>query len=84
MFQSVWSISQDDKGYMWFGTKNGLNRFDGYEFKTYRFNKEDKLIVEFKNFKLASRTLSGIEMVRMIKRQMLYIPLTSAYKSFFG
>lgn len=39
---TVWSISQDDKGYMWFGTKNGLNRFDGYEFKSYQFDKENK------------------------------------------
>lgn len=38
---TVWCISQDDKGYMWFGTKNGLNRFDGYEFKTYKFRKND-------------------------------------------
>ncbi len=37
---TVWTISQDNKGYLWFGTKNGLNRFDGYQFKTYRFNKE--------------------------------------------
>ncbi|MCB0630287.1 MAG: two-component regulator propeller domain-containing protein [Saprospiraceae bacterium] len=29
-------IAQDDKGLMWFGTRNGLNRFDGYTFKTYR------------------------------------------------
>ncbi len=39
---TVWSISQDDKGYMWFGTKNGLNRFDGHEFKSYQFHKESK------------------------------------------
>jgi|GEM_PF-5389299 len=26
---------QDSKGYMWFGTDNGLSRFDGYEFKNY-------------------------------------------------
>lgn len=39
---TVWSISQDDKGYMWFGTKNGLNRFDAYQFKSYQFRKDDK------------------------------------------
>jgi signal transduction histidine kinase/ligand-binding sensor domain-containing protein/ActR/RegA family two-component response regulator len=29
-------IYQDDNGYMWFGTADGLNRYDGYEFKIYR------------------------------------------------
>ncbi len=38
---TIWAIAQDRKGFMWFGTKNGLNRFDGYTFKSYRFNKED-------------------------------------------
>ena len=27
---------QDEDGFMWFGTKDGLNKFDGYHFKTYR------------------------------------------------
>lgn len=29
-------IHQDSRGYLWFGTNDGLNRFNGYEFKTYR------------------------------------------------
>lgn len=32
----VTSILQDDLGFMWFGTTNGLCRYDGYQFKTYR------------------------------------------------
>ena len=32
----VMCIFKDSKGFMWFGTRDGLNKFDGYEFKTYR------------------------------------------------
>ena len=32
---SVRHIVQDKKGFLWFGTFAGLNRFDGYQFKNY-------------------------------------------------
>jgi diguanylate cyclase (GGDEF)-like protein len=32
---NVLSILQDSKGQMWFGTENGLNSYDGYDFRTY-------------------------------------------------
>lgn len=32
---SCYSIEQDNYGFMWFGTQDGLNRYDGKEFRTY-------------------------------------------------
>lgn len=37
----VQSILQDSKGFIWIGTNNGLNRFDGLNFKTYYFDPKD-------------------------------------------
>ena len=39
---SVLAIFQDKKGYIWFGTRDGLNKYDGFKFVSYRHNSEDK------------------------------------------
>ena len=33
---SVQVIFQDSRGFLWFGTEDGLNRYDGYSFKIYK------------------------------------------------
>jgi signal transduction histidine kinase/CheY-like chemotaxis protein/ligand-binding sensor domain-containing protein len=33
---NVLCIMQDSRGYMWFGTQDGLNKYDGYELKIFR------------------------------------------------
>ena len=32
---TVFQIAQDSRGFMWFGSSDGLNRFDGYRFKNF-------------------------------------------------
>ncbi len=39
--ESITTIFQDSKGYMWFGTMDGLNKYDGYSFTEYRFDPFD-------------------------------------------
>ena len=38
---SVLAMVQDDRGFLWIGTKDGLNRFDGYEFVAYKYDPSD-------------------------------------------
>ncbi len=38
---SVWSIIQDRRGFLWIGTADGLNRYDGYTFRTFRHDPAD-------------------------------------------
>ena len=35
------AIVQDSKGFIWIGTEDGLNRYDGYEFRIFTFDPKD-------------------------------------------
>ncbi|HEX7826873.1 MAG TPA: two-component regulator propeller domain-containing protein, partial [Mycobacterium sp.] len=37
----VASIYQDSRGFMWFGTRRGLDRFDGYTIRNFRKIRDD-------------------------------------------
>jgi len=38
---TVFCMLQDSQGYMWFGTEDGLNRYDGYNFTVYKYDPEN-------------------------------------------
>lgn len=39
---SIFAIAQDKKGFMWFGSKDGLNKFNGHYFEVYRTGNSEK------------------------------------------
>ncbi len=41
----VTSLLKDSQGFVWVGTFDGLNRYDGYDFQTYKSNGEEKLLL---------------------------------------
>ena len=40
--ETVEALFQDSKGYIWIGTNDGLNRYNGYQFKVYRVEEDNK------------------------------------------
>ena len=46
---NVTTILQDSKGFMWFGTRDGLNKYDGYKFVVYKNNEANNNSVSNNN-----------------------------------
>ena len=42
---SIEDIYQDERGFLWFATQDGLNRYDGYNFKIFKHLDEDSLSI---------------------------------------
>ena len=41
LHEVVYAVLQDHQGFMWFGTWNGLNRYNGYELEAFQHDPED-------------------------------------------
>ena len=39
---TVYCMLHDSRGFLWLGTREGLNRFDGFQFKKYFFEKNSQ------------------------------------------
>jgi len=65
---NVLCVYQDSRGFMWFGTRDGLNKYDGYKFTVYKNDEHNthsisnnfiKAVVESKNGDIWVATLGG-------------------------
>jgi len=70
---------------MWFGTADGLNKFDGYHFAIYRHTPLDSHSISFKNVPLVSEDRTGMLWVRSPAGKLnSYDRLTNTFTEWFG
>lgn len=54
---SVQCLAKDSAGFIWLGTKDGLNRYDGYQFVSYKYNPKSKNSIS--NNEISCLTVQG-------------------------
>jgi ligand-binding sensor domain-containing protein len=50
-FNDIIDITKDSKGFMWFATENGLNRYNAYEFKQFMHHADDSTSLGYNNMR---------------------------------
>jgi ligand-binding sensor domain-containing protein/signal transduction histidine kinase/DNA-binding response OmpR family regulator len=79
---SVSSSLQDKNGFLWFGTINGLNRFDGYSFKVFQHNPEDSTSIGSNFIRCLCQDKKGCLWIGTNKGIYLYHPHTEKFSLF--
>lgn len=85
---TVYSMQQDESGYMWFGTTNGLARYDGYSFKVYRHdgandntlsnNNAGNIYLDSKNQLWVGTFGGGANVINLINDEIHRFPYSSS------
>lgn len=65
-------ITQDSKGFMWFSTQYGLNRYDGYTFKTFTRNSKDPYSIAENSVKDVQEDADGLLWVHLSRLGYVY------------
>ena len=80
---SVIAIHQDAIGQMWFGTRDGLNKYDGSRFTVYRNNPRDTTSISNNDILSVETDKSGNIWVGTYNGLNCYNPLKNAFRQYF-
>lgn len=79
---SVFAVTQDKDGYMWFATRDGLSRYDGYRFKNYKTEKDNSRSISDNEVTAVRCTSDGKLWVGTNRGLNLYVPETDSFIRF--
>ena len=54
---AIFCVQQDREGFIWIGTQNGLNLYDGYQFRIFRHNTADSTSISANHINCLLRVL---------------------------
>ena len=78
----VSSILQDRAGFMWFATKDGLNRYDGYSFRVFRHDPADSTTVRDNFIQVIHEDRAGLLWVGTNSGLDVFDPATEIFHHF--
>jgi len=81
---SVVSIIEDDLGFIWFGSTDGLNRYDGYEIKVYKHINDDPNSICANSISHIVKDKSGKFWIATGNGLSLYDPVKNKFTNYFN
>ena len=79
---TVQAILQDRQGFLWFGTKDGLNRFDGKEYRIFRNNPRNPGSIGNNFVRSIHEDTNGKLWIGTDNRIFIYNPVTEHFSPF--
>jgi two-component sensor histidine kinase/ligand-binding sensor domain-containing protein len=76
---SVWCIFQDNQGFFWFGTDDGVSKYDGYNFTVYRHHKYDSTSLSHNVVRALLQDRSGMIWIGTSDGLNVFDPVTERF-----
>lgn len=82
---AVWAFLKDSQGFMWYGTSDGLYRYDGYTHQVFTYNEDDSTTLSDNFiFSLFEDSNRSIWIGTLHGGVSLYDPITNSFQRCFG